>query len=982
MLIDSGNSADNLISYDYYRRISKNCEIVPYDMEAPVTANNERLPILGRAKIPLEIKFFSPDPKETRHVTWRVRPLVVDGLVNDFLMCLKAQEEIDGSLRMKTRTFTLRFDGPEPPLVIPVGRRDIRCVTKNKITIPAHCEKIVDLVVPDSLVGEEHIVEPNEDTIESGVLSVNVLDKIRPGGVTYMRMWNVQDHPVTIPRGTEWALANPYSDEPHEDCVYALASNVAKLREESLRQLARTANVNRVNRGRPVMRVAPSGANLRSKGSKNLEPLRNDLSSHKSTRYQVDLKNEETPGRETGTGAEQLLKEHWPRTKKEMLKRLWSELNFDSPDVKLSRKEKMAVVKVFASVPKALALGPFDVGFIKGLELAIETGDHPPIADKCRPLPKKRLEALKAQVRRWLGQGVAEWGNGPWASATVVVGKQNGGLRFCADYRALNKITERDARPVAHMGEKLARLKSDHSVKPKFFASIDLSDAYYCVPIKEEHRDKSAMISPLGLLKFNRMSFGLKNAPAMWNQVTQMIENKMMEKNPEIGNALLMYFDDAVLSATTFDDLCVKLQAFLEVIAEIGCKVQPRKCMIGQRLKWLGHIFDENGIYPNNDFLQTMKSRDFSVFNNKEMATIAGQLEWVEKFVHNTKAKTHAIWELKAKYPAWRKNTKPVPIDWFADPRCQEQWDAIMEELCSEPVLAHPDWSDDRSPFIVEVDTSSQGIGAILSQEQWVNDPITGERLPEKQERVLSFASKRLKGAQAHYSAYKLELCGVLSAVQHWHYFLIDGPFIVRSDHRALKWLTETINTKLPAVLQRWQEILTGDYEFEFQWVPGSQMKGADALSRKRYVEGDYGNMADIKLREDSLWAECDVDPEEAAVREDDEFWLPIVSNKRKRMAGESVCSIVGALTRSKRRKLEDSKGNGSKFLEPSTSISNPDENLQENHNEDQPEEDLFSNGEGPPLAQFETPEEDWGDVMDGLSQFEDEDEEDMEVKI
>ena len=98
MLIDSGNSADNLISYDYYRRISNNCEIVPVNMEEPVTANNERLPVLGRAKTPLEVKFFSPDPNETRQVTWRVRPLVVDGLVNDFLMSLKAQKEIDGSL--------------------------------------------------------------------------------------------------------------------------------------------------------------------------------------------------------------------------------------------------------------------------------------------------------------------------------------------------------------------------------------------------------------------------------------------------------------------------------------------------------------------------------------------------------------------------------------------------------------------------------------------------------------------------------------------------------------------------------------------------------------------------------------------------------------------------------------------------------------------------------------------------------------------
>ena len=992
MLVDSGNSADNLISYDYFRKLSSNCEIVPEDMEQPVTANNQPLAILGRAKVPLEIHFFSPDPNESRHVTWRVRPLVVDGLVNDFLMCLKAQEQIDGSLRMKTRTFTLHFDGPEPPLVIPVGRRDIKCHMKNKVVIPPHCEKLVDLVVPDSLAHEEFLIEPNEDTAEqTGVLSVNVVDKIRPDGGTIMRIWNPQDHPVTIPRGTEWALANPYSDVPREDCVAALAINVVKLQEKRKQQWA-----DMVMKNRAMKQDCSNRNNINCSNRKNIKAnAKTHLSrpmncpeccaaqSSMSSQSSMKKLKEETPGhRETGTGAEQLLKEHWPTTRKEMFKRLWAEFDFDSPDVKLTRREKMAVVKVFAAVPKALALGPYDVGLVEGIELSIETGDHPPIADKCRPLPRKRLEALKAQVKRWLGQGVAEWGNGPWASATVVVKKTNGGLRFCADYRALNKITDRDARPVAHMGEKLARIKSDHKIKPKFFASIDLSDAYYCVPVKEEHRDKTAMISPLGLLRFNRMSFGLKNAPAMWNQVTQMIENKMMEKNPEIGNALLMYFDDAVLSAVTFEELCEKLQAFLEVIAEIGCKVQPRKCKIGQRIKFLGHIFDEDGIYPNTDFIDTMKNWG-TPMDNKDLATMCGQLEWVEKFVHNTKVKTHAIWDLKSSVPAYRKNVKPVPIDWYANPKCQEQWDAIMDELCSAPVLAHPDWSEDRSPFILDVDTSSQGIGCILSQEQWVNDPETGDRLPEKQERVISFASKRLKGAEHNYSAYKLELFGLYSAIQHWHYFLIDGPFIVRSDHKALKWLTQTINTKLPSVLQRWQEVITGDYEFDFQWVPGTQMKGADALSRKKYVDGDDGNMAEGKLREDPLWLDCDVDPSEASEREDDDFWLPLMSTRRKRKAGE--ISIVGAITRSKRKKLNSGLGETAE----SETIHRNWEQMQnisanaemEEDEEDQPEEDLFSTGEGPPLAQFETPDESWEDVMDGLAQFPD-DEEDMEVKI
>ena len=921
MLLDSGNSVDNLISLDYYKKLCPQGEIVTVDQEA-TTANNQKLPILGRTKIPLEIDFFSPDPNETRHVKWHVSPLVVDGLVNDFLMSLAALAEIDGSLRASKKTFTLHMEDNEPPLVIPIGRRDIKVSTRKRVIIPPHHEKHIHLVVPGGLNGEEFLIEADEELGDKmGVFSRHSVDRVRPGEIVHMRVWNVNDHPVTIPRGTEWAVGNPFSEVPNEDCVAALAVNVNRIAQKV---------------------------------------------------------------RETGTGAEQLIKEHWPRNQKEMYQRLWKELNFDSEEVQLSREEKWALVMTFAAVPKALALGPYDVGFVEGVELSIDTGDHPPIADKCRPMSQERLEALKAQIKRWIGQGVAEWTDGPWASATVVVKKTNGGLRFCADYRALNQITVKDARPVAHMGEKLARLKNDHEVEPKYFASIDLSDAYYCVPVKEEDRDKTAMISPLGLLRFNRMSFGLRNAPAMWNQVVQMIEKKIMEKNPDVGNALLMYFDDAVLSGVTFEDLREKLQAFLEVIAEVGCKVQPRKCTLGQRLKWLGHVFDKDGIYPNTDYIQTMKDWDAPV-NNKELATMTGKLEWVDKFVPNMKQKTHAIWELKARSPVWRKNTKPVPIDWFEDSNCEAEWNAIMEELTSPPVLAHPDWSPNRAPFIIAVDTSSKGIGCILSQDQWVTDPETGERT--KKERVLSFASKRLKDAERNYSAYKLELFGLLTAVQHFHYFLIDKPFIVRSDHKALKWLTQTVNKKLPCPLSRWQETLMTDYEFEFQWVPGTHMKGPDALSRKKYRPGDNGNMADIKLRDDPIWANCDVDPQEAATREDDDFWIPVFAS-RKRKSEEP--SIVGAITRSKRRRFTDESGrfiNESGRFTDESHVRNPEVDAPMDtdmvpDDEDLPEEDLVSRGEGPPLAQFETPEESWADLIDGLPQFEDEDEEDAEVKI
>ena len=929
--------------------ISKDQRIIEYPKNnANMAIEGANLPILGRVKTPLEITFFSPNDNEKRFFKWKVAPLVVPGLLNNFLMSKKALTEIDNSIRLNKATFRLHFED-QPDLIIPICVRNMKAKLKNNLTIKPHHIRTIALHVPEAKVGETLVIEPDPGIAEErGILSINVLDTVRPGKLVHMEVWNATDHIVDIRKNMEWGVSNPYKDQPDDSCVFALAKNVEKMRKI----------INKIQKSRETLvpRTGSSDTN-------------EELTSPKGS---DDMK------RESGTGAEQLIKENWPKDHNEMIKRLWRELDFDNPDCELTREQKMMFVDIFARVPQAMALGPYDVGLVKGLELSIDTKDHPPIAHKCRPISPKKKEALKAQIKRWLGQGVAEWGNGPWASATVIVAKAGGGYRVCADYPALNKITVRDAGPVAHMGEKLARIKAAQGEEPKYFASLDLSDAYYCVPVRKEDVDKTAMITPMGLLKFNRMSFGLKNAPAMWNQVTQIIEKKYLEKLPLVGRSLLMYFDDAVLSAATVEELAEKLEAFLEVIADVGCRVQPRKCKIGQRLKWCGHIFDKNGIYPNPDYIQTMKEWDTPT-TTECLAQRCGKLEWVAKFVQNMKQKTHAIWDMKARYPPYKKNEKKVPIDWYEDPRCQEQWDAIMEELTSAPVLAHPDWSEEREPFIVEVDTSSKGIGAILYQPQWVENPDTGTK--EKQERVISFASKRLQGGQSGYSAYKLELLGLLTAIQHWQYFLIDKKFKVRSDHRALKWLTTTTNKNLPHPLHRWQEALNADYEFDIEWVPGTQLKGVDALSRKKYKDGDNGNMEDIRLR-DPVWAECDVDPEQAASRTDDDFWMPIMKTKRRRKeedeasdydsgydSGEDTPTIMGAITRSKKQALS-----------PGVETDTNNEETGEEENE------FFEEGEGPPQAKFDNDDEGWDDLIQGFTRedkaIQDYLEEDAEVII
>lgn len=62
-----------------------------------------------------------------------------------------------------------------------------------------------------------------------------------------------------------------------------------------------------------------------------------------------------------------------------------------------------------------------------------------------RQKPYRRSEAIRnfinEEVDRLLSKGYVTWSNSDWASSPVVVPKANGGLRFCIDYRMLNKKT-------------------------------------------------------------------------------------------------------------------------------------------------------------------------------------------------------------------------------------------------------------------------------------------------------------------------------------------------------------------------------------------------------------------------------------------------------------------------------------------------------------------------------------------------------------
>lgn len=88
----------------------------------------------------------------------------------------------------------------------------------------------------------------------------------------------------------------------------------------------------------------------------------------------------------------------------------------------------------------------------------IDTGDTAPIMMKRRRHAQSEDQITEENVDKMLKAGVIEEGDGAWGFPVVLVRKKDGEVRFCIDYRALNKVTKKDVYPLPRIDETLEAL--------------------------------------------------------------------------------------------------------------------------------------------------------------------------------------------------------------------------------------------------------------------------------------------------------------------------------------------------------------------------------------------------------------------------------------------------------------------------------------------------------------------------------------------
>jgi hypothetical protein len=120
----------------------------------------------------------------------------------------------------------------------------------------------------------------------------------------------------------------------------------------------------------------------------------------------------------------------------------------------------------------------------KGLTHLVEhhivTGDSKPVSTKpARVSPPERI-IIKNLVQAMMDDDVIEHSNSPWCSRVVLAPKPNGsGIRFCVDYRAINKVTVRDVHPLPVMEVLIGHLDG-----ATYYSSVDPGFGRFLSPTK------------------------------------------------------------------------------------------------------------------------------------------------------------------------------------------------------------------------------------------------------------------------------------------------------------------------------------------------------------------------------------------------------------------------------------------------------------------------------------------------------------------
>ena len=117
---------------------------------------------------------------------------------------------------------------------------------------------------------------------------------------------------------------------------------------------------------------------------------------------------------------------------------------------------------------------------------------------------------------------------------------------------------------------------------------------YWQAAFDQESADKTAFVTMKGTFRFKVLSFGLTNAPSLFQSLMDLVLVGLTWK------VCLVYLDDIIVMANMFEQHLVRLKLVMDRLRRARLKLNPVKCKLFQlKAQFLRYVVSGRGIKPD-----------------------------------------------------------------------------------------------------------------------------------------------------------------------------------------------------------------------------------------------------------------------------------------------------------------------------------------------------------------------------------------------
>ena len=413
---------------------------------------------------------------------------------------------------------------------------------------------------------------------------------------------------------------------------------------------------------------------------------------------------------------------------------------------------------------------------------------------------KKELDSMEAQgiISKFDGREMSP----EWLNSVVIVKKPNGSLRICLDSTDLNKEIVRPVCNSQTVDDVIEKLKG-----ARYFTNFDTSKGFFHVPLDQESRMITAMLTPFGIYVYNMLSMGLSNA----TDIFETCIREILEGLSSVTNIA----DDVLIFGRTESEFITNVISFLDRCIEQDMHLNLDKIQINcTEVPFFGNMLSKDVLSPDMNKVTLIQ----------EWPTPTNQKE-LQSFLHTVNYLSRFLPFLSDLRPPFQ-NLLKKDSEYIWTNIHQRTFDQLKLHVSNDVKL---NFYDSSKPLYIEVDTSKKGIGAVMLQEDSIVKNTSKCDIPNNLHPIF-YASKTLSSTESIYSNIERELLGVLFAIMHFKHFTYGHTVYVITDHKPLISLfKKSLVDASPCLTHMWMHLL--DYMLNVHYQPGERMHLSDALS-------------------------------------------------------------------------------------------------------------------------------------------------------